>query len=122
MDFITQKEREIVITNNTDLTFFVDPRPYEGSYFISNNDLLKKDQPLIFKLRNENTNANGVISFTLNDSFAFSLFIRDNLIKIYGCKSQPVFFHPEYYFCTMVLDDPENGKIEMHIKQSFHTP
>ena len=114
-------EREIIINNMTDLTFFVDPRPYERSHFISNDDILKKDAPITFKLLNENANANGVISFTLNDSFAFSLFIRDNLIKVYGCKSQPVFFHPEYYFCTVVVDDPTNSKIQLNIKQSFST-
>ena len=118
-DFTTR--REIIITNATDLTFFIDPRPYEQSYFISNDDILKKDSPIILKLHNDTANANGVLSFTLNGSFAFSLFIRDNLIKVYGCKSQPVFFHPEYYFCAVEVNDPTNSKIQLNIKQSFST-
>lgn len=118
-EFIT--EREIIITNKTDLTFFIDPRPYERSHFISNNDILKKDSPITLKLHNANANANGVLSFTLNDGFAFSLFIRDNLIKLYGCKSQPVFFHPEFYFCTVAVDGPTNSQIQLNIQQSFST-
>lgn len=118
-DFTTH--REIIIINKTDLTFFIDPRPYESSYFISHDDILSKDKPITFKLINDTANANGVISFTLNNGFAFSLFIRDNLVKVYGCKSQPVFFHPEYYFCTVDLSGEKNNTIQLNIQQSFST-
>ena len=102
--------RSFVVSNTSDLTFTLQLRPFEGSQFSETPLKLLPGEALKTTLSSIDSvrNANGVIVFQMDARYVFSLVIKDAIVSVHGCKSKPVFFHPEEYVC--LLTDSDNGE------------
>ena len=110
-------QRHITIVNETDLTFDLQTRPFEGSDFTPFPFVLSSGATLQTNLNSFDSqlNANGLILFSLNSGYVFSLIMKDAIVSVHGCKSKNVFFHPEDYVCQ--LSDTEHGGKKLLIKR-----
>lgn len=102
-------QRHITIINETDLTFDLQTRPFEGADFSSFPFVLSSGSTLKTSLSSfdPRLNANGLILFSLHSGYVFSLIMKDAIVSVHGCKSKNVFYHPEDYVCQ--LSDTEQG-------------
>ncbi len=109
--------RTFVVSNTSDLAFTLQLRPFEGSQFsdiplkLLPGEELKTTLSSIDNVRS----ANGVIVFQMDARYVFSLVIKDAIVSVHGCKSKPVFFHPEEYVC--LLTDSDNGEKRLMIQR-----
>jgi len=108
-------KRPILVTNQSNLSFDVQPKPFDGSYFTPFAYTLFPQSQLSFSLESYNdlSAANGVVVFMLGGRYVFSLVIKDQMISVHGCKSKNVFFHPDDYVCQ--LKDGSDGIKELLI-------
>ena len=110
-------QRRFSIANETDLSFYLLPKPFEGAEFSSFNPTILPGQTIHTTLSTFDgiRNANGVLAFHLDNHYVFSLVVKDALVSVHGCKSKPVFFHPEEYVCA--LDDLPTGEKRLLIQR-----
>ena len=95
--------REFSIANQTDISFSLLPKPFEGASFSSIDSIIQPGQTIQTTLSTADgiRSANGVLAFHLDNHYVFSLVIKDAIVSMHGCKSKPVFYHPEEYVCTL---------------------
>lgn len=110
-------QRPFSVTNETDLSFYVLPKPFDGAEFSSFNSTIQPGQTIRTTLSTFDgvRNANGVLAFHLDNHYVFSLVVKDAIVSVHGCKSKPVFFHPEEYVCG--IDDLPNGEKRLLIQR-----
>ena len=106
--------RHIKIINHSELTLSIHHSPYSGSSFGRLEKSVERGQTVDLELFNEIENANGLLAFSTNDKYLFSLIIKDKVVNVHGCKSKQVFFHPEDYLCTLKKDQT-GTQIELKI-------